>query len=233
MLSGSVWCDGCNKALSERAKGGNDELRLLAEVIGGSAPLIVPPPPPSDLKAKRKGFVQAVKKRTEALGLQAFRANKSVTTLQDYIDLATVHTIKHPTQVLLLWVDMATPWCVQWANRRFSETGQADAFGVRWICLYQDNYSMGSWDQELGYYMTLFDVMIENGGKPPPPCVLCAGLLVDSKMCPTCENESCVVCRRNWLKQCLKNGWVASCPYCREPYELRRYSPNVSGVAIA
>ena len=234
VVDGSVWCDDCKEAYNEWTKGGNDNLRLLAGVLRGSRPLIVPPPPcdPRALKQKRKEFKRAVMKRTKELGLQAFLANKRVKSVQDYIDLATVHTINHPAQVLLLWVDMAVPWCVQWANMRYSESGEADSFGVRWICLYKDNYSMGTWDEELRYHMTLFDIMIENGGKPQPPCFVCAGIPVDSKMCAQCGKEICGVCRRKWLKKCLKNGWVASCPYCRDPYQLRRFVPNVSGVVI-
>lgn len=233
MVNGFASCAACDEALCKRTDGGSAALRVLGALVHGAAPLIHPPPPPPDLKARRKEFTRWVVKRTKELGLRAFKANKMVTTVQDYIRLATVYTIKHPTHVLLIWLDMEIPWCVEWANTQYAQTGVAGVYGVHWVCLYQDNYSNGTWGDELDYRTAVFDLMIDNAGKPPRACWTCSEPLVDSVMCKSCKKETCSLCKKRWFDTCSRNGRGASCPFCREPYELRVFTPNVSGIISA
>lgn len=230
-VRGSLLCGACENALKERTKHGSGVMQLVELLLRGSVPLIKPPPRPSDLKAKRKEFIQAVMRQTKALGLQAFRANKKITSVKDYYRLSTAHTLKHPKHVLVIWIDMAIPWCVEWANLQFSQLGEGDAYGIHWVCLHQDNYSRGSFHRDLEYNMCVFDSMIENAGKPPPTCSICNEPQVDSNTCVQCKKQICGLCRKKWLDKCTETGQTPSCPYCRNEYELQTLEVNYSEIS--
>ena len=220
-----------HNALEERTKHGFPMMRLVGELLRNPVPLVKPPPLPPNLNARRKQFLRAVMKRTKAVGLQAFKANKQIKSVNDYYHLGTVHTIKHPKQVLVIWIDMAIPWCVEWANTQFSQLGEAYVYGLHWVCLHQDNYSWGVFNRDLAYSMHVFNSMIENAGKPPEPCFVCNELQIDSTMCVRCKKPICRLCRKKWLEKCREKGQTPSCPYCRNPYELRELRVNYSEIS--
>ena len=223
-------CDTCEAAFMERTENGSALFRLTRAVLRKPVPFIQPPPPPADLKAKRKAFLRAVMKRTKALGLQAFKADKRVHTVKDYIELATVYAPKHPTRVLVLWMDMNVPWCVDHANMHFSQLGETGAYDTHWVCFHRDSFCKGSFHRGTEFTMKVFDSMIENAGKPAPPCDICSKPVLDSVMCVQCNKELCSLCRDRWHDKCRKSGHPTTCPFCRHPYEVEERMVNLDGI---
>lgn len=223
-------CDTCEEAFMERTERGSALFKLTRTVLRKPVPFIEPPPPPGDLRAKRKAFLRAVMKRTKALGLQAFKADKRVHTVKDYIELATVYAPKHPTRVLVLWMDMEVPWCVDYANMQFSQLGETGAYDTHWVCFHQDNFCKGSFHRGTEFTMKVFDSMIEAAGKPAPPCDICGKPLLDSVMCVQCHKELCSLCRNKWHDKCRKSGQATTCPFCRHPYKMAERTMNLDGI---
>lgn len=223
-------CDACEATFLERTEHGSALFRLTRSLLHKPVPLLQPPHPPADLKAKRKAFLRAVMKRTKALGLQAFKADKNVRTVKDYIEIATVYAPKHPKRVLVLWMDMEVPWCVDYANRQFSLMGEGGAYGMHWVCLHQDNFCTGSFNRDIDHTMKVFNSMIESAGKPAPSCDICSKPLLDSVMCVQCNKEICSLCRKKWYKKCRKSGQPTTCPFCRHPYETGERVMNYDAI---
>ena len=223
-------CDACEAIYNERAAQGSALFNLTRSVLRKPVPFIKPNPPRADLKAKRKAFLRLVMQRTKALGLQAFQANKRVKSFGDYVELATVYAPQHVKRVLVLWMDMKVPWCVDYANRQYSVLDNAGAYNLDWICLHQDNFCNGSFGQSTASTTKLLNSMIETAGKPAAPCDLCTKPMLESVMCNACNKHLCVLCRDKWFQQCQKSGIPTTCPFCRATYEVGEMAVNLEGI---
>lgn len=227
---GKPLCAECENYVAERSRHGDPMMKLINALMRGPVPLIKPPPAPANCREKRKEFVKAVMERTKQLGLKAFNATKKLKSVNDFIYYSSKYTEEHPDYVLLIWIDMNVPWCVEWANAQFSQTGEGGVYGLHWVCLYKDNYSKGSFGTDLNYCIRLFESMIQAGGKPAAACHLCSGTMTDCSYCRKCFQPTCGSCRRKWFDKCMQKRIRPSCAFCRTPYELETYVVN--GAAI-
>lgn len=223
-------CAECAKFLTEHTRHGDPMMQLLNACMRGPVPLLIPPPAPANREEKRKEFVKGVMKRTKELGLKAFNATKKIKSLDDFIHYSTEYTERNPDHVLLLWIDMEVPWCVEWANVQFSHLGEGGVYSLQWVCLYKDNYSKGSFKQNLKYIMQLFESMIQAGGKPAAACHICSGSMVDCSYCEKCLQPICGLCRKKWFDKCVENSKPPFCAFCRTPYKLETHVVNAAAI---